>query len=90
MGTLEQLERTSGDYRIIYECVYAYDHYHRVDDGCGDTRPAGHTREQRVWHVAAPSQKLAEAAWLHHHPVHVNYELVSCTAICTLDKEVRM
>lgn len=88
MSTLERLYNTVGDYPIVYECVHAYDHYHREDDGCGDTRPAGKTRERTTVHIVAASQALAEAAWRHKYPAHVGYELVSCTALHTIDHTV--
>lgn len=90
MSNLESIYRTSCEHRIVWECVYAYDHYHRVNDGYGDTIPAGKTRERSTWHVIAPGYELAKAAWLHHHPSHVGYELVSCDPICTINAELRV
>ena len=88
MTDLCKLDRLSGQHRIVWECLYAYDMYHRVDDGMGDTRPAGKTRERNTWHTIAPTLAFAKAAWQHHHPEKSGYELVSCEPLCVINNEV--
>jgi hypothetical protein len=89
MSSLEALGRSSGDHDIVWEVLYAYDYYHRVDDGegYGDTRPAGKTREQEVMHIIAPTIAAAKLAFTHRH---WNYEAVSFTPLCTVNHTIRL
>lgn len=85
MSTLESLHRSSGDHSIVWEIVYAYTQYHRVDDGCGDSSHSHTTREQTAIHIIAPTMALARAVYDHKYPARCDYEFVHMNPVCTID-----
>jgi hypothetical protein len=88
MSTLESMEGGHSDYRIVWEVVYAYTHYHRVDDGCGDSRHSHTSREQRIIHIIAPTIALCRAAFDQKYPARCDYEFVHCNPLCTINHEI--
>lgn len=83
MSTLESLHRGSGDYRIVWEILYAYDAYQRhAHDGIEwQTK----SREQSITHIIAPTLDMAKAAFALRCS---SYELVTATPLCTINYEI--
>jgi hypothetical protein len=90
MSSLESLHRSSGDHRIVWEVLYAYDYQHFVRDDYGDDRFSHYTREQEVLHIVAPTLDAAKLSFAHHRAARCGYEPVSFTPLCTLDHEVSL
>lgn len=85
MSALEDLHRSSGDHRIVWEVLYAYDYIHRVSVGYDDDRYSHTTREQSITHIVAPTLEMAEFAFAHRLS---SYEFVSATPLCTINYEI--
>lgn len=88
MSTLESLSRTSGDHRIVWEVVYAYNYSHRVPDGYMDDRYSHTTRERETTHIIAPTLEMAKLAFAHKYPTHCDYEFVHADPLCTVNFEI--
>jgi hypothetical protein len=76
MSTLESLELTVGDFRIVWEVLYATDVSHRTYDQSGDSEFSHRTREQRLTHIIAPTHSLCRAMFDHKFPARVNYQKI--------------
>lgn len=86
MSTLESLERSSGDYRIVWEIVYGCTRYHQ--HGHDGVEWQTKTRERETTHIIAPTLALARAAFDHKLPAFCDYEFVSATPLCTINYEI--
>jgi hypothetical protein len=90
MSEIEDLSprHVSGnDDRIVWEILYACDHYAHRDDAGSNSLPTIKTRVQRITHFIAPTIAMVKAAFAHRHP---RYEAVSFTPLCSIDREVTL
>jgi hypothetical protein len=92
MSDLEQCSprHTSSHQRIVWEVLYARDHFEHRDDAGNNSLPTIKTRKQEIIHIIAPTIAIAKAAAAHYYPAYASYEVISFTPLCTINHEVTL